>query len=94
MPKSRSRLIWVRVLAGMPNKNLIEKEIYMIYKCICGKEFDNSQKINAHKKHCLVYLGKDIHSEEYINQMRRMSKIANEHKTQKTKERKEKELQQ
>lgn len=66
----------------------------MMYKCICGREFDNSQKINAHKKHCLVYLGKDAHSEEYINQMSRMSKIANEHKTQKTKERKEKELEQ
>ena len=27
-----------------------------MYKCECGKEFDNAQKFNGHKSHCKVHL--------------------------------------
>ena len=27
----------------------------MIYKCECGKEFQNSQSFNGHKSHCLIH---------------------------------------
>ena len=27
-----------------------------IYKCECGKEFDNLQRFNGHKCHCLIHL--------------------------------------
>ena len=26
------------------------------YKCECGKEFDNPQKFNGHKRHCVIHL--------------------------------------
>lgn len=27
-----------------------------IYKCLCGKEFNNSQSFNGHKAHCKIHL--------------------------------------
>ena len=26
-----------------------------IYQCICGKTFDNAQKFNGHKSHCVTH---------------------------------------
>ena len=33
------------------------KEESKIYKCVCGREFKNSQSINSHKSHCEKWLG-------------------------------------
>lgn len=40
----------------------------MIYKCICGQEFDSIDKLSAHKSNCRMYIeSKGINFDEYWN---------------------------
>lgn len=49
------------------------------YECICGKTFDNPQKFNGHKTHCVDHLkscGKyenRVKVQEEFKQLRRFS---------------------
>lgn len=49
----------------------------MEYICVCGKIFNSSQSINAHKKSCKEYLGEDRYNEIQKKQKSSYEKISN-----------------
>lgn len=58
-----------------------------IYKCECGKEFEKSNNLNAHKSHCLIHLGPEKYYLRNKVQMQKMSKLGNNKKKQDKSER-------
>lgn len=42
------------------------KKVLGNYKCICGKEFNNSQSFNGHKSHCKQHLLEKGYAKEHI----------------------------
>ena len=70
----------------------------MIYKCICGREFDKPNSFNGHKSHCLVnakQLGKydylvEVQLKRKENQVKSAKKLKEKHSE--LKEAKKKEL--
>lgn len=51
-----------------------------IYICECGREFNSSQKINAHKSHCSTYLGPNRY-EQRLYQLKKMASISGKQKS-------------
>ena len=49
----------------------------MIYKCICGQEFDNPQKFNHHKLECKIHIeSKGFDYNLYVNSIRQKQSTA------------------
>lgn len=61
------------------------------YTCSCGKEFDNPQKFNGHKRHCKIHLGSKY--EKILTIDFNNAKIASKALSEKTMFKKQQELQ-
>ena len=49
----------------------------MIYKCICGQEFDNPQKFNHHKLECKIHIESKVFDYNlYVNSIRQKQSTA------------------